>query len=221
MSQNMEAYAGRVRDIPLERVQHHSFVRPKRVFVDLLPLHSASKPYTGKVFTVNLRHHRDDQAFSDCVGFIRSLDKHNMPRLGDVMVPPSQVTKISGLRRNLRLLYSGPQQPLQAQAVSFCAFSIVGLVQFLDQVIDVPVAVLVRFGGICGGFAVAVLQLGSRSVSRQSRRLLERCLSFSSSTEWWLLQLLLRSRSQCKLWRRPEIPWCSSGWLSTCRLLCK
>ena len=36
-----------------------------------------------------------------------------------------------------------------------------GVVQFLDQVIDVPVAVLVRFGGICGGFAVADLQLGN------------------------------------------------------------
>ena len=36
-----------------------------------------------------------------------------------------------------------------------------GVVQFLDQVIDVPVAVLVRFGGICGGFAVAVLRLGN------------------------------------------------------------
>ena len=95
VSQNMEAYAGRVRDVPLERVQHHFFVRPKRVFVDLLPLHSASKPYTWKVFTVNLRHHRDDQAFSDCVGFIRGLDKYNMPRLGDVMVPPPQITKIS------------------------------------------------------------------------------------------------------------------------------
>ena len=59
MSQNMEAYEGRVRDIPLERVQLHSFVRPKRVFVDdFLSLHKASKPYTGKVFTVNLRHHR-------------------------------------------------------------------------------------------------------------------------------------------------------------------
>ena len=34
VSQNMEAYAGRVREIPLERVQLHSFVRPKRVFVD-------------------------------------------------------------------------------------------------------------------------------------------------------------------------------------------
>ena len=88
VSQNMEAYGGRVRDLPLERVQHHSFVRPKRVFVDFLPLHSASKPYTVKVFTVNLRHHRDDHAYSDNSGFIKGLDKHNMLRFGDVMVPP-------------------------------------------------------------------------------------------------------------------------------------
>ena len=49
--------------------------------------------YTGKVFTVKLRHHRDDQACVDYVGFIKGLDKHNMPRLGDVMVPPPQITK--------------------------------------------------------------------------------------------------------------------------------
>ena len=99
VSQNMEAYAGRVRDIPLERVQHHSFVRQKRVFVDFLPLHKASKSYTGKVFTVNLRHHRDDQAFSDNVGLIKGLDKHNTPRFGDVMVPPPQINKVSWFDR--------------------------------------------------------------------------------------------------------------------------
>ena len=95
VSQNMEAYAGRVRDIPLERVQLHSFVRPKRVFVDdFLSLHKASKPYTGKVFTVNLRHHRDDFAHSDNLGFIKGLDKHNMPRFGDVVVPPSRLPRV-------------------------------------------------------------------------------------------------------------------------------
>ena len=108
VSQNMEAYAGRVRDIHLERVQHHSFVRPKRVFVDFLPLHKASKPYTGKVFTVNLRHHRDDQPFSDCVGFIGRLDKHNMPRLGDVMVPPPQINKVSWFDRKPQAAADGP-----------------------------------------------------------------------------------------------------------------
>ena len=60
---------------------------------------AASKPYTGKVFTVNLRHHREDQAFSDNVGFIKGLDKHNMPRSGDVMVPPPQINKVSWFDR--------------------------------------------------------------------------------------------------------------------------
>ena len=48
---------------------------------------------TGKVFTVKLRHHCDDQVFPDNVVFINGLDKHNVPRLGDVMVPPLQITK--------------------------------------------------------------------------------------------------------------------------------
>ena len=48
--------------------------------------------YREKVFTVKLRHHRDDQACSvDTVGFIKGLDKHNLPRSGDVMVPASQI----------------------------------------------------------------------------------------------------------------------------------
>ena len=41
-----------------------------------------------------MRHHRDDRACTvDNVGFIKVLDKHNMPRLGDVIVPPPQITK--------------------------------------------------------------------------------------------------------------------------------
>ena len=48
--------------------------------------------YTGKVFTVG--HHFDDQACTiDNVGFTKGLDKHNMPRLGDVMVSAPQITK--------------------------------------------------------------------------------------------------------------------------------
>ena len=44
---------------------------------------------TGKVFTVEMRHHRGDQARAvDTLGFnIKGLDKYNMPRSGDVMVP--------------------------------------------------------------------------------------------------------------------------------------
>ena len=156
VSQNMKAYAGIVRDILLERVTTEEIVEvmqvkkgPKRVFVDFLPPHSASKPYTVKVFTVKLRHHRDDQAFSDNVGFIRGLDKHNMPRLGDVMVPPPQITMVSWFDGKSQVAANepfvplsnkalGPQQPLQAQTVSFCAFSRVGLVQSLDQLLTCP-----------------------------------------------------------------------------------
>ena len=77
VSQNMEAYAGRVRATPQEGVQNRI----------LEPVS------TGKVFTVKLRHHCDDHASSDNVGFIKGLDKHNMPRFEDVMVPPPQIIK--------------------------------------------------------------------------------------------------------------------------------
>ena len=83
--QNMEDYAGIKRAFPQECVQYR-FPEP---IVDVCAV------YTGKVFTVKLRHHRDDQAFLDNVGFIKGLDKHNMPRLGDVMVPPPQIPKNS------------------------------------------------------------------------------------------------------------------------------
>ena len=39
--------------------------------------------YTGNVFTV--RHHRDDQACVDTVGFIKGLHKHNILRSEDVI----------------------------------------------------------------------------------------------------------------------------------------
>ena len=61
---------------------------PKRVFVDFGPPHSASMPNTGKVFTVEMPHQHVHQAYpGDSVVFnIKGLDKHNMPRAGDVMV---------------------------------------------------------------------------------------------------------------------------------------
>ena len=88
----MEALAGVVRATPQERVQN----RPRKLFVDVPVPHfmeqTAGKvKRTGEVFTV--LHHGDDQACSDNVGFIKGLDKHNMPRLGDVMVPPLQIIK--------------------------------------------------------------------------------------------------------------------------------
>ena len=53
-----------------------------------LPSHTASDPYTGKLFTVEMHHQRLDQA---CPGDnvtlnIKGLDKNNMPRSADVMV---------------------------------------------------------------------------------------------------------------------------------------
>ena len=62
---------------------------PKRVFVDSGLPHSASKPFTGKVFTVEMPHQHVHQAYpGDSVVFnIKGLDKYNLPRSGDVMVP--------------------------------------------------------------------------------------------------------------------------------------
>ena len=50
---------------------------------------AASKPYTGKVFTVEMPHQHVHQAYpGDYVVFnIKGLDKLNLPRSGDVMVP--------------------------------------------------------------------------------------------------------------------------------------
>ena len=90
VSQNMEAYAGRVRATPQERVQNRI---PELVVDAPLPHIKQGAVFTGKVFTVKLRHHRDDHASSDNVGFIKGLDKNNMPRFGDVMVPPPQIIK--------------------------------------------------------------------------------------------------------------------------------
>ena len=93
---NMEDYAGRVRAIPQERVQN----RILEPVIDVpLPHIKHGAVSTGKVFTVKLRHHRDDHACSDNVGFIKGLDKHNMPRIGDVMVPPPQINKVSWFDR--------------------------------------------------------------------------------------------------------------------------
>ena len=93
---NMEVYAGRVRAPPQERVQN----RVLEPVMDVpLPHIKQGAVSTGKVFTVKLRHHRDDHACSDNVGFIKGLDKHNMPRFGDVMVPPPQINKVSWFDR--------------------------------------------------------------------------------------------------------------------------
>ena len=101
--QIMEVAVEVVRDTPLERVLHRTLepivdVPVPDIKEDCLLLVPQERVhhravYTVKVFTVKLRHHRDDQACSDIVEFIKGLDKHNMPRLGEVMVPPPQITK--------------------------------------------------------------------------------------------------------------------------------
>ena len=89
-----------VRVVPHECVQNRS----RKLFVDVPVPHTKEKimesvrvlpqervqnrvTLTGKVFTV--RHHRGDPACAvDTLGLnIKGLDKYNMPRLGDVMVP--------------------------------------------------------------------------------------------------------------------------------------
>ena len=107
----------RVMDAVVEVVpptlQKHVQNRPRKLFVDLpvpliteimacvfgLPQERVQNraSYTGKVFTVEMPHQHVHRANPcDSVMFnIKGLDKHNMPRFGDVMVPPSQITKIS------------------------------------------------------------------------------------------------------------------------------
>ena len=201
--------------VPQERVQNRQIVdvpvpQIKKDGVLLVPqerVHNRAA-YTGKVFTVKLRHHRDDRlAWRTLLVSSRVSISTICLDLEMSWCPRLKSPRFPGLMGNLRLLrmslctvfIKGTQAAAAAPSSSgeLLRLQQSRLVQFLDQVIDVPVAVLVRFGGISGGFTVAVLQLGklllvlfarmlditsSRSVSRQSRRLLERCLSFSSST---------------------------------------
>ena len=79
-------------DVPVPRTMEERV--PSRIqeqFMDLpvSPIMVASKAYSRKVSTVDMRHHRGDQASPvDTLGFnIKGLDKCTMPRSGDVMVP--------------------------------------------------------------------------------------------------------------------------------------
>ena len=99
--QNMEDYAGVVRAAPQERVQNRipepivdvpvPHIKQDGLLLVLQERVHNRAVSTWKVFTVKLRHHRDDHACSGYVGFIKGLDKHNMPRSGDVMVPALQI----------------------------------------------------------------------------------------------------------------------------------
>ena len=94
MPRIMEAAMEVLPSTPQECVQN----RTRRLFVDVPVPHIKEKiagkvKCTGKVFTVP--HHCDDQACTlDTVGLhIKGLDKFNLPRVGDVMVPAPQITK--------------------------------------------------------------------------------------------------------------------------------
>ena len=93
---NMEVYAGRVRAPPMNA---YRIVSWSWLWMCLWPHIKQVAVSTGKVFTVKLCHHRDDHAYWDNSGFIKGLDKHNMPRFGDVMVPPPQINKVSWFDR--------------------------------------------------------------------------------------------------------------------------
>ena len=78
---------GRIRDVSVKK-EIAVKKGPKRVFVDSGPPHSSSKPFSGKVFTVEMSHPQVQQAFPGdyVMSNIKGLDKYNMPRSGDVMV---------------------------------------------------------------------------------------------------------------------------------------
>merc|ERR1712194_273312 len=81
-----------VGDVLAGRVEQ-GVVKPGEEVV-FLPTHTASNPCVGKVFTVEMHHMRVDFANpGDNVGLnIKGLDKHNMPRSGDVMVYKKDTT---------------------------------------------------------------------------------------------------------------------------------
>ena len=77
----------------LEQVRVHSRIQEQIVDLPVPQTMAALRPKTGKVFTVEMPHQHVHQACpGDHVLFnIKGLDKHNMPRSGDVMVPAAQI----------------------------------------------------------------------------------------------------------------------------------
>ena len=78
-----------VQNRTLEQVRVHSRIQEQIMDLPVSQIMAASTAYTGKVFTVDMRLLRGDQACPvDTLGFnIKGLDKYTMPRSGDVMVP--------------------------------------------------------------------------------------------------------------------------------------
>ena len=78
---------------PTPQVRVQSRIQEQIMDLPVPQIMAASKPYTGKVFTVEMHHQHVHQAYpGNYVVFnIKGLDKRNMPRSGDVMVPASQI----------------------------------------------------------------------------------------------------------------------------------
>ncbi|EEQ99835.1 Elongation factor 1-alpha, putative [Perkinsus marinus ATCC 50983] len=81
-----------VGDVITGRVEQ-GIVKPNEEVV-FMPTHTPSTACTGKVFTVEMHHTRQEQAFpGDNVGLnVKGLPKENMPRSGDVMVYKKDTT---------------------------------------------------------------------------------------------------------------------------------
>ena len=78
-----------VQNRTLEQVRVHSRIQEQIMDLPVPSFMAASTAFSGKVFTVDMRHLRGDQACPvDTLGFnFKGLDKYTMPRSGDVMVP--------------------------------------------------------------------------------------------------------------------------------------
>ena len=77
---------------PPSPVRVQSRIQEQMMDLPVPQIMAASKPYTGKVFTVEMPHQHVHQAYpGDYVVFnIKGLDKHNMPRSGDVIASQVQ-----------------------------------------------------------------------------------------------------------------------------------
>ena len=78
-------------DIPVLRTMEErvpSCIQEQIMDLPVPQIMVASKAYTGKVFIVDMRHHRGDQACPvDTLGFnIKGLDKHTMPQISEDIV---------------------------------------------------------------------------------------------------------------------------------------
>jgi elongation factor 1-alpha len=81
-----------VGDVITGRVEQGKFLPGDEVV--FLPTHTAIKPCSGKIFSIEMHHKRIDSAEAgDNIGLnIKDLDKLNMPRKGDIMVLKKDAT---------------------------------------------------------------------------------------------------------------------------------